>query len=326
MESKVSGNKVLVQVDNLVKHFPVPGSPRLKVHAVDGVSFSIAEGETFGLVGESGCGKSTAARSIIRIHKPTSGAVFLEGEDIAGLSERQLKPFRRKMQMVFQDPYSSLNPRMTVLRLVAEPLLSQGLAKDSRGARDAVVEILEQVGLSADHCVRYPHEFSGGQRQRICLARALVTNPRLVICDEPISALDVSIQAQVINLLQDFQKKRALTYLFISHDLSMVRYISDRVGVMYLGQMVEMCGSEEIYSNPLHPYTRGLLKAIPVPQPGVNILERQSAVAGDVPSPVSPPSGCRFHTRCPECRRECRLTEPALKDAGGGHLVACHLR
>ncbi len=318
-------NNPLVEVESLVKHFPVPGHRRSLVHAVDDVSFSIRKGETLGLVGESGCGKSTVAKSLIRIHKPTSGTVRLGGEDVASLSSRELMPFRRRMQIVFQDPYSSLNPRMTVLRLIAEPLLSQGVVSSPRTARDMVVEMLESVGLASDHISRYPHEFSGGQRQRICLARALVVEPEFVICDEPISALDVSIQAQVINLLQKFKRERELTYLFISHDLSMVRYISDNVGVMYLGKMVELSDSESIYSNPLHPYTKGLLEAVPVPDPSAGGSGRASAIEGDIPSPISPPSGCRFHTRCRECMEICRRVEPVLTDVGGGHQVACHL-
>lgn len=318
-------NDALVRVENLVKHFPVPGNRRARVHAVDNVSFSIQRGETLGLVGESGCGKSTVAKSIIRIHKPTAGSVLLGGENLAGMAAKELMPYRKRMQMVFQDPYSSLNPRMTVLRLVAEPLLSQGLVPNPRAARAAVVAMLESVGLSADHITRYPHEFSGGQRQRICLARALVLEPEFIICDEPISALDVSIQAQVINLLQEFKRERSLTYLFISHDLSMVRYISDHVGVMYLGKMVEICDAEGIYSDPLHPYTRGLLEAVPVPDPTALKSTAGSAVEGDVPSPITPPKGCRFHTRCRECLPECREIEPTLTDRGRGHMVACHL-
>jgi len=316
---------VLIRVENLVKHFPVPGKRKAVVHAVDDVSFSIMKGETLGLVGESGCGKSTIAKSIIRMHKPTSGSVFLGSEDIAGLKEKDLKPYRKRMQMVFQDPYSSLNPRMTVLKLVAEPLIAQGIISGSKQGRDLIVEMLNKVGLSAEHSSRYPHEFSGGQRQRISLARALILEPEFVICDEPISALDVSIQAQVINLLQEFKQERSLTYLFIAHDLSMVRYVSDHVGVMYLGKMMELSNSEQIYKNPLHPYTRGLLAAIPVPDPSVARGKSTTAIEGDLPSPISPPPGCRFHTRCSECMNICREVEPELKDVGDGHFVACHL-
>jgi len=316
---------VLIRVENLVKHFPVPGKRKAVVHAVDDVSFSIRKGETLGLVGESGCGKSTVAKSIIRMHKPTSGSVFLGSDDIACLSEKELRPYRKRMQMVFQDPYSSLNPRMTVLKLVSEPLIAQGLISSSKQGRDMIVEMLNKVGLSAEHTSRYPHEFSGGQRQRISLARALILEPEFIICDEPISALDVSIQAQVINLLQEFKQEQYLTYLFIAHDLSMVRYVSDHVGVMYLGKMMELCNSEQIYKEPLHPYTRGLLAAIPVPDPTLAGNKRTTAIEGDLPSPITPPLGCRFHTRCSQCMNICRKAEPELKDVGGGHLVACHL-
>ena len=292
---------VLVRVNNLVKHFPVPGRRKSVVHAVDDVSFTIRKGEILGLVGESGCGKSTIAKSIVRMHKPTSGSIFIESRDIANLSEKDLKPYRKKMQMVFQDPYSSLNPRMTVLKLVAEPLIAQGIVSRASQAKETIVDILNSVGLSAEHCSRYPHEFSGGQRQRICLARALILEPEFIILDEPISALDVSIQAQVINLLQEFKQKRSLTYLFIAHDLSMVRYVSDHVGVMYLGKMMEFCDSEQIYRRPLHPYTQGLLAAVPIPDPESAGSRNTTAIEGDLPSPISPPGGCRFHTRCGKC-------------------------
>ncbi len=322
-------DETMIQVTNLVKHFPVAGKRGSVVHAVDDVSFSIRKGETLGLVGESGCGKSTIARTIARMYKPTAGSILLDTHDITNMTQRELKPLRKKMQMVFQDPYSSLNPRMTVLKLVAEPLLSQGIVTSTREARDLVVPMLNAVGLSSDHCSRYPHEFSGGQRQRISLARALILKPEFVICDEPISALDVSIQAQVINLLQTFKKELALTYLFIAHDLSMVRYVSDNVGVMYLGKMVEHCDSEQIYRKPLHPYTRGLLDAIPVPDPqAAGALSRRTtktAITGDIPSPISPPKGCRFHTRCKLAMEICRHEEPPLRDTGNDHNVACHL-
>ncbi|MFA7567099.1 MAG: ABC transporter ATP-binding protein [Alkalispirochaeta sp.] len=320
------GDTFMLEVNGLVKHFPVPGKRKSVVHAVDDVTFAIRKGETLGLVGESGCGKSTVARTVARMYKPTAGKIILDSHDISTLNGRELRPFRKKMQMVFQDPYSSLNPRMTVLSLVAEPLIAQGIVDTARAARDQVVQILTEVGLSAEHCSRYPHEFSGGQRQRISLARALVLGPELVICDEPISALDVSIQAQVINLLQRFKQEQELTYLFIAHDLSMVRYVSDTVGVMYLGKMVEICDSEEIYRNPLHPYTRGLLAAIPVPDPGAaKERTRSVAIRGDLPSPISPPRGCRFHTRCKEVMDICRRVEPPLQTKEGDHKVACHL-
>jgi oligopeptide transport system ATP-binding protein len=318
-------DELMVRVTDLVKHFRVPGKRRHVVHAVDGVSFAIKKGQTLGLVGESGCGKSTIARTVVRMYKPTAGSIVLDSHDISQMSKRELRPLRRKMQMIFQDPYSSLNPRMTVLNLVAEPIIAQGLATNARQVRDQVVAMLEEVGLSADHASRYPHEFSGGQRQRISVARALILKPEFVICDEPISALDVSIQAQVINLLQRFKQEQTLSYLFIAHDLSMVRYVSDDVGVMYLGKMMELCDSEEIYRNPLHPYTRGLLAALPVPDPAAARRARTIAVRGDLPSPISPPSGCRFHTRCKEAMAVCRTEEPPLQDQGNGHHVACHL-
>ncbi len=318
-------DNTLLEVKDLVKYFPVPGKQNSVVHAVDGVNFSIKKGETLGLVGESGCGKSTVAKSIVRMHKPTSGSIFFESRDIARIGARDLKPYRKKIQMIFQDPYSSLNPRMTVLKLVAEPLIAQKLVSTANQARDLVIEILNKVGLSAEHTSRYPHEFSGGQRQRISLARALIIDPELLVCDEPISALDVSIQAQVINLLQEFKSERSLTYLFIAHDLSMVRYVSDHVGVMYLGKMMELCNSEQIYKTALHPYTRGLHAAIPIADPDAARAKKISAIQGDIPSPISPPRGCRFHTRCSECMKICREEEPELKDVGGDHLVACHL-
>jgi oligopeptide/dipeptide ABC transporter ATP-binding protein len=318
-------DKNLISINNLVKHFPVPGKHKSVVHAVDDVSFAIKKGETLGLVGESGCGKSTVAKSIVRMHKPTSGSILFGSEDIAQLRERELRPYRKRMQMVFQDPYSSLNPRMTVLKLVAEPLIAQGVVSNAKQAKDIIVEMLEKVGLTAEHTSRYPHEFSGGQRQRISLARALILEPEFIICDEPISALDVSIQAQVINLLQEFKHERSLTYLFIAHDLSMVRYVSDHVGVMYLGKMMEICDSEQIYKSPLHPYTRGLHAAIPIADPLTAKLKKDSAIEGDIPSPISPPAGCRFHTRCSECMKICSEVEPELLDVGNNHQVACHL-
>lgn len=315
----------LISVNNLVKYFSVPGKHNSKVHAVDDISFNIKKGETLGLVGESGCGKSTVAKSIVRMHKPTSGSIFFGEQDIAQLKERELKLYRKKMQMVFQDPYSSLNPRLTVLKLIAEPLIAQGVVKNAREAKDLIVDMLTKVGLSSEHTFRYPHEFSGGQRQRISLARALIIEPEFIVCDEPISALDVSIQAQVINLLQEFKYERSLTYLFIAHDLSMVRYVSDHVGVMYLGKMMEVCDSEQIYKTPLHPYTLGLHAAIPIPDPAAARRKKESAIEGDIPSPISPPQGCRFHTRCSQCMKICRTEEPELKDIGNNHLVACHL-
>lgn len=318
-------NETMVRVENLVKYFPVSGKRNAVVHAVDNVSFEIKKGETLGLVGESGCGKSTTAKTMIRMYDPTSGSIILDGQDISSLSQKKLKPVRRKIQMVFQDPYASLNPRMTVLELIAEPLIAQGVVSKASQARAEIVDMLLSVGLTEEHTGRYPHEFSGGQRQRICLARALILKPELVICDEPISALDVSIQAQVVNLLQKFKKELNLTYLFIAHDLSMVRYVSDRVGVMYLGKIVELCASEVIYKTPMHPYTKSLLNAIPIPDPVLAKKKTTTAIRGDLPSPITPPSGCRFHTRCEQCSQICKEEEPILKDIGNGHQVACHL-
>ena len=295
------------------------------VHAVDGVSFTLARGKTLGLVGESGCGKSSCARTIIRMYDVTSGQVILDGIDITHMNQRELKPLRKKMQMIFQDPYASLNARMTVRDIIAEPLLAHGIVKSKEEANELVYPILDRVGLTKEHANRYAHEFSGGQRQRVGIARALVLQPDLIICDEPISALDVSIQAQVINLLKDYQDEKGISYLFIAHDLSMVRYVSDEVGVMYLGQLVEVCESNEIYKNPLHPYTKGLLGSIPIANPRLARQKVKSSIEGDIPSPIHPPEGCRFHTRCPYARPECSMEKPQMKDVGGGHLVACHL-
>lgn len=317
--------KHLLEVKDLKQYFPVAGKRNLSVKAVDGVSFFIDQGETFGLVGESGCGKSTVARAIIRLNEPTDGQVLLDGQDITHQKEKELAAARRKMQMVFQDPYSSLNGRMSVREILEEPLIAQNrrLSKEDRAqkARDALL----RVGLSPDYLNRYPHEFSGGQRQRICIARALIVNPEFLICDEAISALDVSIQAQVVNMLGDFQREHGLTYLFIAHDLSMVRYVSHRVGVMYLGHLMEVCESEEIYRNPLHPYTKGLLASIPVANPRLARANETPAIEGEVPSPLSPPDGCAFHTRCPHAKEICRSVCPKMKDMGNGHYVCCHL-
>ena len=320
MDSK----KPLVQVEHLKQYFPVAGRRGAFVHAVEDVSFEIAEGETFGLVGESGCGKSTVARAIVRLNEPTGGRILLDGEDITHMNQKQLIPARRKMQMVFQDPYSSLNGRMPVHEILSEPLIAAGLGQNRKEMEQRCREALDMVNLSQDSLHRYPHEFSGGQRQRICIARALMVNPSFLICDEAISALDVSIQAQIVNMLSEFQKERGLTYLFIAHDLSMVRYVSHRVGVMYLGNLMEVCESEEIYKNPLHPYTQGLLSSIPVADPRYAAAHQSGALEGEVPSPVNPPAGCPFHTRCPRATDRCRQEMPVMKEAAPDHFVKCH--
>lgn len=320
-------NDILIEIRNLKKYFPQGGglfSKKTYVKAVDDVSFYIKKGETFGLVGESGCGKSTTGRTILRLYDVTEGEVLFEGKDISKLSESQLKPFRKKMQMIFQDPYASLNPRMTVADIVGEPIDVHNIAS-GKERQEMIFNLLNKVGLGKDHASRYPHEFSGGQRQRIGIARALAVNPEFIICDEPISALDVSIQAQVVNMLEDLQKEMGLTYLFIAHDLSMVQHISDRVGVMYLGNLVEVADSDELYSNPTHPYTKALLSAIPVPDPDAIEEKHRVILEGDVPSPINPPSGCRFRTRCRYAMNKCAESVPQMKDIGNGHMVACHL-
>jgi oligopeptide/dipeptide ABC transporter ATP-binding protein len=315
----------LLEVSELVKHYPIRrglfGRESGQVRAVDGVSFDVRRGEVLGLVGESGCGKTTTGRCILRLIEPTSGTVRFDGRDITRLSRRELRPLRRQMQVIFQDPYSSLNPRLTVGSMLGEALAIHGLARGAK-ARTRVAELLELVGLSPDHARRYPHEFSGGQRQRIGVARALAVEPRLIVADEPVSALDVSIQAQIVNLLQELQRKMGLTYLFVAHDLSVVEHISDRVAVMYLGRIVELAGAEALYRTPRHPYTLSLLSAIPVPDPE----RRRSRIVltGDVPSPASPPAGCRFHPRCPIARERCFREQPALCEVAPGHASACH--
>ncbi len=309
----------LLEVRNLVKNFPVEGSDDV-VQAVSGVSFDIKQGETLGLVGESGCGKSTVGRCILRLHEPTSGEVLFEGENIVGLEHKRMQLLRREMQIIFQDPYASLNPRMTVGSIVSEPLKIHGIGSKSERI-ERIADILASVGLDPKYAQRYPHEFSGGQRQRIGIARALALNPKLIICDEPVSALDVSVQAQVVNLLQDLQERLGLTYLFISHGLAVVEHISDRVAVMYLGKIVEICDARELYENPQHPYTKALLSAIPVPDPTVK--RDRIVLKGDVPTPISPPSGCRFRTRCPIATQECAEIEPEMKEVASGHFAAC---
>jgi oligopeptide transport system ATP-binding protein len=314
----------LLEVKNLRKYFPAGKNGVLQ--AVDDVSFDIYKGETLGLVGESGCGKSTTGRTIIRLYDATDGEIYYEGEDVHGRKSRsELKKFNRKMQMIFQDPYASLNPRMTVKDIIAEGIDIHGLAKNNKERDERVFELLETVGLNREHANRYPHEFSGGQRQRIGIARALAVDPDFIIADEPISALDVSIQAQVVNLMMELQKERGLTYLFIAHDLSMVKHISDRVGVMYLGNIVELTTSDELYEEPLHPYTQALLSAIPVPDPELERSRERIILEGDVPSPINPPSGCRFRTRCPHAMNVCAAMKPRWQEAREGHWVACHL-
>jgi oligopeptide transport system ATP-binding protein len=319
----------LLRVNNLVKHFPISGGflsrEVERVHAVDGVSFELAAGETLGLVGESGCGKSTTGRCILRLIEPTSGEVWFEGKDITQLGKNELRALSRDLQIIFQDPYASLNPRMTVGAIIGEALIIHKLAANASALEERVVQLLETVGLNPDYMRRYPHEFSGGQRQRIGIARALAVSPKLIICDEAVSALDVSIQAQVINLLEDLQQQFNLTYLFIAHDLSVVEHISTRVAVMYLGRIVEIASAHDLYTKPLHPYTEALLSAVPIPDP--SIKRKRIMLQGDIPSPIKPPTGCHFHTRCPirELPR-CSTETPTLKQADNGQWVSCHLR
>ncbi len=316
-------SEAFVEVQDLKKYFPLGQRRTLK--AVDGISFTIRKGETLGLVGESGCGKSTAGRTIIRLYEPTSGRVVIDGTDVTKLKGSKLKAFRRKMQMIFQDPYASLNPRMTVLDIIGEALDIHGLVKSRAERTRRVEELLELVGLSAQHASRYPHEFSGGQRQRIGITRALAVQPEFIVCDEPISALDVSIQAQIVNLLIDLQKKMGLTYLFVAHDLAMVKYVSDRVAVMYLGRIVELARSEDLYADPQHPYTQALLSAIPIPEPEAEAKRERIILSGELPSPVNPPSGCPFRTRCPHAQARCAQEMPAFREVRPGHWAACHL-
>ncbi len=319
----------LLDVRNLVMHFPLTQGIILQtkagaVRAVDGVSFHIDRGDTFGLVGESGCGKSTTGRAIIQLYKVTAGEVLFKGKDLTKLGDEEMRRMRRHLQMIFQDPFASLNPRMTVEDIVSEPMQIHDLAP-KRQQRARVQEILHMVGLNPQFAVRYPHEFSGGQRQRIGIARALAANPDFIVCDEPVSALDVSIQMQIVNLLDDLQGKLGLTYLFIAHDLSVVRHISNRVAVMYLGKIVEIADRNGLYDDPLHPYTRALLSAVPIPDPVTERKRERIILTGDVPSPINPPTGCRFHTRCPHVMDVCRRIDPILADQGGRHSVACHL-
>jgi len=318
----------ILEVKDLVKHFPMGGGffgqNKQVVHAVNGINFKVRKGETLGIVGESGCGKSTAGRTIIRLYEPTSGQIIFEGQDVTKAEGNDLLNLRRQMQMIFQDPYASLNPRMTVGDIIGEGLDIHKLAT-GQIRTDRIYELLEVIGLNPEHGNRFPHEFSGGQRQRIGIARALSVKPRLIICDEPISALDVSIQAQIVNMLEELQEKMGLTYLFIAHDLSMVKHISHRIAVMYLGRIIELADSFELYKNPQHPYTQALLSSIPIPDPRVEATRKRIVVQGTVPSPIDPPSGCYFRTRCPHAMAVCAEQVPQLKELGGNHVAACHL-
>ena len=318
--------KPILEVKGLKKYFDIKGGffgrKVGEVKAVDDVSFTVYEGEILGIVGESGCGKSTTGKSILRLIEPSDGEVRFDGKEITNLSDEEMRKMRREMQIIFQDPYASLNPRHTIEKVISEPLLIHGIG-DKESRKKKVEELLEVVGLSSWHAKRYPHQFSGGQRQRIGIARALAVNPKLVICDEPVSALDVSVQSQILNLMEDLKKEFKLTYLFIAHDLSVVKHISDRVGVMYLGRMVELAPKDDIYEDPLHPYTKALLSAVPVPDP--DAVSERVILEGDVPSPSNPPSGCTFHTRCPDCMDICKTDRPAFKEVKDNHFVACHL-
>jgi len=319
----------LLQVQGLKKHFEVGGGmlsgPSAKVRAVDGVDFAIKRGETLGLVGESGCGKTTTGRCVLRLERPTEGKILFEGKDITGMEEAGLRDVRRRMQVIFQDPYASLNPRMSIGDIIGEPLKVHRIVTDKAKREARVKELLSQVGLLPQHARRYPHQLSGGQRQRVGIARALAMEPSLIVCDEPVSALDVSIQAQIINLLEDLQKNLGLTYLFIAHDLSVVRHISDRVAVMYLGKIVELADRKSLYEEPLHPYTKALLSAVPIPDPRLEAQRERMVLRGEVPSPLKPPSGCVFHPRCPIAVDRCSAEIPPLREIKPGHWAACHL-
>ncbi|CAA9545956.1 MAG: Oligopeptide transport ATP-binding protein OppF [uncultured Thermomicrobiales bacterium] len=328
----VNGKKLgetILDVQNLKMHFPLTRGIIFQrqvgaVKAVDGVSFSVRQGETLGLVGESGCGKSTTGRAVLQLYKPTEGAVNFKGQDLTKLDGGSMRRMRRHLQMIFQDPYASLNPRMTVGNIISEPMQIHGIG-DKKDRNGKVQELLQTVGLNPYFANRYPHEFSGGQRQRIGIARSLAANPDFIVADEPVSALDVSIQAQIVNLLEELQERLGLTYLFIAHDLSVVKHISDRVAVMYLGKMVELAERNALYDDPLHPYTKALLSAVPIPDPVIEKRRERIILTGDVPSPINPPSGCNFHTRCPYAMPVCKEITPIFADQGGGHFVACHL-
>jgi peptide/nickel transport system ATP-binding protein/oligopeptide transport system ATP-binding protein len=329
MSTEIQAGEPLVEVRDLVKHFPITQGIIFQkqvgaVHAVDGLSFDVKRGEALGIVGETGCGKSTTARLLNRLLDPTSGSIKINGQEISALSRRQLKPLRRDVQMIFQDPYSSLNPRKTVGGIIAEPFIIHGLNKGEGQRKRAVQDLMAQVGLNPEHYNRYPHQFSGGQRQRIGVARALALQPKLIIADEPVSALDVSIQAQILNLLRDLQREYDLTLVMISHDLSVVRHMCDRVAVMYLGKIVELAESDVLYSHPRHPYTGALLSAVPVPDPALAKRKTRAVPGGDVPSPTNPPPACRFHTRCPKMQQVCAEDEPPLERKAPGDEAACH--
>ena len=330
MSTSNGKGQTILQVEDLKMHFPITRGILFQrqvgaIKAVDGISFDLYKGETLGLVGESGCGKSTTGRAILQLHRPTGGHVRFEGKELTVTKGEELRKMRRRMQMIFQDPYASLNPRMTVGSIIGEPLEVHGIGNTKKERQDRVQELLKIVGLNPVFINRYPHEFSGGQRQRIGIARALAVNPAFIVCDEPISALDVSIQAQIINLLEDLQDELELTYLFIAHDLSVVRHISDRIAVMYLGKIVEVANRDELYENPMHPYTQALLSAVPIPDPVIEGRRQRIILEGDVPSPANPPKGCHFSTRCPRVMDRCREQEPPFKDYGSGHHVACWL-
>ena len=328
--SGATNGSSLLKIDNLKMHFPIMRGVIFQrqvgaIKAVDGLNFSMFKGETLGLVGESGCGKSTTGRAILQLYRPTDGNVVFEGKDLTKTSGEELRKMRRRMQMIFQDPYASLNPRMTVGSIISEPLEVHGIGSNRKERQERVQDLLKRVNLNPYFVNRYPHEFSGGQRQRIGIARALAVNPAFIVCDEPISALDVSIQAQIINLLEDLQEELGLTYLFIAHDLSVVRHISDRIAVMYLGKIVELADRDALYANPMHPYTQALLSAVPIPDPVIESKRQRIILEGDVPSPANPPKGCHFNTRCPRAMDICRQQEPPFKDYGDGHYAACFL-